>query len=112
MAMSSKAVIVVHRSVRVLLLVVVPLLAVWTGLYVYATGGREVETDNAYVKVNMVPISAAVTGRVIEVLVHENQAVKAGDVLFRLDPAPYQIALEGAKAQMDVVRTTVQSLRA
>jgi membrane fusion protein, multidrug efflux system len=112
MAMSSKAVIAVHRTVRMLLLIVVPLIAVWTGLYVYATGGREVETDNAYVKVNMVPISAAVTGRVIEVLVHENQAVKAGDVLFRLDPAPYQIALEGAKAQMDVVRTTVQSLRA
>lgn len=112
MSMSSKAVIAVHRTVRILLLVVLPLMAVLTGLYVYATGGREVETDNAYVKVNMVPISAAVTGRVIEVLVHENQAVKAGDVLFRLDPAPYQIALEGAKAQMDVVRTTVQSLRA
>jgi len=112
MSMSSKAVIAVHRTVRILLLIVLPLMAVLTGLYVYATGGREVETDNAYVKVNMVPISAAVTGRVIEVLVHENQAVKAGDVLFRLDPAPYQIALEGAKAQMDVVRTTVQSLRA
>ncbi len=109
---ADKAVIVVHRAVRVLLLVVVPLVAVMAGLYVYATGGREVETDNAYVKANIVPISATVTGRVIEVLARDNQPVEAGAVLFRLDPAPYQIAVDGARAQMDVVRTDVQSLRA
>ena len=51
-----------------------PLVAVVTGLYVYATGGQEVETDNAYVKANIVPISAAVTGRVIEVLARDNRA--------------------------------------
>ncbi len=111
-AMNTRAVVAVRRSIRILLLIIVPLIAVSTGLYVYATGGREVETDNAYVKVNMVPISAAVTGRVIEVLVHENQAVERGDVLFRLDPVPYQIAVDGARAQMEVVKTTVQSLRA
>ncbi len=86
--MNTRAVVIVHRSVRILLLVVVPLVAVAMGLYIYATGGREVETDNAYVKVNMVPISAAVTGRVIEVVVHENQKVEGGDVVFRLDPGP------------------------
>ena len=109
---ADKAVIVVHRAVRVLLLVVVPLVAVMAGLYVYATGGREVETDNAYVKANIVPISSGVTGRVIEVMARDNQPVEAGAVLFRLDPAPYQIAVDGARAQMDVVRTDVQSLRA
>ncbi len=109
---ASKAVIVVHRAVRVLLLIVVPLIAVVAGLYVYATGGQEVETDNAYVKANIVPISAAVTGRVIEVLTRDNQPVEAGAVLFRLDPVPYQIAVDGARAQMDVVKTDVQSLRA
>src|SRR3977135_3320430 len=70
---SSRAVIVVHRAVRILLLVVVPLVAVVAWLYIYATGGQDVETDNAYVKANIVPISAAVTGRVIEVLIHDNQ---------------------------------------
>ena len=109
---SNKAVIVVHSAVRVLLLVVVPLVAVAAGLYIYATGGQDVETDNAYVKANIVPISAAVTGRVIEVLARDNQPVEAGAVLFKLDPVPYQIAVDGARAQMDVVRTTVQSLRA
>ena len=109
---SNKAVIVVHRAVRILLLVIVPLVAVAAGLYIYATGGQDVETDNAYVKANIVPISAAVTGRVIEVLARDNQPVETGAVLFRLDPVPYQIAVDGARAQMDVVRTTVQSLRA
>jgi membrane fusion protein (multidrug efflux system) len=109
---ANKAVIVVHRAVRVLLLGVVPLIAVLTGLYVYATGGQKVETDNAYVKANIVPISSGVTGRVIEVLASDNQPVEAGAVLFRLDPVPYQIAVDGARAQMDVVRSDVQSLRA
>ncbi|MEO8039250.1 MAG: HlyD family secretion protein [Betaproteobacteria bacterium] len=110
--MNNRAVFLVHRAVRIVLLVVVPLVAVFVGLYFYASGGQEVETDNAYVKANIVPISAAVAGRVIEVIAHDNQAVEAGAVLFRLDPQPYQIAVDGARAQMDVVRTTVQSLRA
>lgn len=109
---ANKAVIVVHRAVRILLLIVVPLVAVAAGLYVYATGGQEVETDNAYVKANIVPISATVTGRVIEVMAHDNEVVAAGTVLFRLDPEPYQIALNGAKAQMEVIRTDVLSMRA
>jgi membrane fusion protein (multidrug efflux system) len=109
---SNKAVIVLHRAVRILLLIVVPAVAVVGGLYIYATGGQEVETDNAYVKANIVPISAEVAGRVIEVMAHDNHAVDAGAVLFRLDPQPYQIAVDGARAQMDVVRADVQSLRA
>ena len=72
---TNKAVIVVHRSVRILLLIVVPLVAVAAGLYIYATGGKDVETDNAYVKANIVPISAAVTGRVVEVLARDNQQI-------------------------------------
>ena len=107
-----RAVVVVHRSVRVLLLVVLPLLAVLGGIYLYAKGGQNVETDNAYIKANIVAISAAVPGRVIEVLVHDNQAVEKGAVLFRLDPEPYQIAIDGARAQMEVVRSDAQQLRA
>ena len=109
---ANKAVIVVHRAVRILLLVAVPLVAVVVALHIYATGGQEVETDNAYVKANIVPISAAVTGQVIEVVARDNQPVESGAVLFRLDPEPYQIAVAGARAQMDVARTNVQSLRA
>jgi membrane fusion protein (multidrug efflux system) len=70
------------------------------------------ETDNAYVKADMVAVSAEVSGRVIEVAVRDNDPVEAGTLLFRLDPALFEIAVAKAKAQMDVVRTDVQSLRA
>jgi membrane fusion protein (multidrug efflux system) len=111
-AAANKAVIVVHRAVRILLLAIVPLVAIVTGLYIFATGGQEVETDNAYVKANIVPISSVVSGRVIEVVARDNEPVEAGALLFRLDPEPFQIAVAGARAQMDVVRSDVQSLRA
>lgn len=109
---SDRAVVVVHHAVRVLLLGVVPAVAIVAGLYIYAVGGREVATDNAYVKANIVPISAAVGGNVVEVLARDNQPVDADAVLFRIDPEPFRIAVAGARAQMDVVRSDVQSLRA
>ncbi|MCW5622319.1 MAG: HlyD family secretion protein [Burkholderiales bacterium] len=101
-----------RRMLRFAALVGVPLVVVVVGLYFYARGGRVQETENAYVKANIVAISAAITGRVIEVHVADNEAVKAGTVLFRLDPEPFQIAAAGARAQMEVVRTDVDSLRA
>jgi membrane fusion protein (multidrug efflux system) len=108
----AKALLTVRRLLRVALLVLVPMLAVLAGLYIYARGGREVETENAYVKQNVVAVSAEVSGRVAEVNVRDNQPVDAGAALFRIDPTPFEIALSKARAQMDVVRTDVQSLRA
>jgi membrane fusion protein, multidrug efflux system len=102
---------VLGKLIRPLLLVVVPALAVLVALYVYARGGREVETENAYVKANVVAVSSEVSGRVAEVAVHDNQAVVAGAPLFRLDPTPFELAVARAAAQMEVVRTDVQSLR-
>jgi len=107
-----KAVLAPRRLLRFLLLVVVPAIAVLAGLYVYARGGREVETENAYVKQHNLAVSAEVSGRVSEVAVEDDQPVKAGQLLFRLDPTPFEIAVAKARAQMDVVRTDVQSLRA
>jgi membrane fusion protein (multidrug efflux system) len=109
---TGKAILVLHRAARLLLLVLVPLAAALGGMYWYATGGSLVETDNAYVKANIVNVTAAVTGRAIQVLVRDDQAVEKNALLFRLDPEPFEIALARAKAQMDVVRTEVQSLRA
>ncbi len=100
------------RAMRPLLLVLVPTIAVLFGLYVYARGGREVETENAYVKANVVAVSSEVSGRVVEVAVHDNQPVIAGALLFRLDATPFELAVAKASAQMEVVRTDVQSLRA
>ena len=101
-----------RRLLRFVLLGVVPVAVGWAGLALYARGGRFAETENAYVKAELIAVSAEITGRVLEVAVHDNQTVAAGDLLFRLDPAPTQITIARATAQMDVVRTDLDSLRA
>ncbi len=101
-----------RTAVRWMLLVVVPLVAVVFGARMYAASGRFAETENAYVKADIIAVSAEVGGRVVEVGVQDNQPVAAGALLFRIDPAPFEIAVARARAQMDVIRTDVQSLKA
>src|SRR5689334_5244529 len=60
-------------------------------LYMYLSGGRYVSTDDAYVHSAKVNMSAEVSGIVTEVDVHEGQSVHKGDILFRIDPRPFQI---------------------
>jgi membrane fusion protein (multidrug efflux system) len=97
---------------RFVLLIVVPLVVVAVGLAIYARGGRHMETDNAYVKANIVAVSADVAGPVIEVGVRDHEQVDVGRLLFRVDPAPFQVEVERAEAQMAVVKTEIDSLRA
>ncbi|MFI5023247.1 MAG: HlyD family secretion protein [Alphaproteobacteria bacterium] len=97
---------------RLLLVLLGPLVLLAVGLYFYVSGGRYVSTDDAYVKADKIPVSADVAGRVTAVPVVENQRVKAGDVLFRLDDEPYRIALEGAKARLAAARNDIEALKA
>ena len=97
---------------RTVFLIVIPLLAICVGLYLYAAGGRYVSTDNAYVKANVIIISPEVSGRVTSVLVADNQSVEAEDILLQLDSSPLEIILSRARAQMAVIRTELESLRA
>jgi len=100
-----------RRLARVFLLVVVPVVAIAAGLAIYARGGRHAETDNAYVKAKVIAVSAEVAGRVVEVSVRDNEEVKAGALLFRVDVAPIEVAIQRAEAQMAVVRTELDALR-
>lgn len=75
-------------------------IVVGVSAFFYLTGGRYVGTDDAYVKAAQLMVSTDVSGLVKEVDVHEGQTVKTGDVLFRLDPQPFQIAVENAKATL------------
>jgi membrane fusion protein (multidrug efflux system) len=97
---------------RPLLLFGVPLIVGLVGLYWYAVSGRYVTTENAYVKSDIVAISSDVDGRVVSVEVAENQLVARGDVLFRIDPEPFQIALDMADANILSVRNDVEASRA
>ncbi|GAB6260850.1 HlyD family secretion protein [Photobacterium sp. CCB-ST2H9] len=97
---------------RFLLLVVVPAIALLGGSVLYLKGGRYVETDNAYVKADKVPVSAEVSGPVLQVLVRENQSVTAGQPLFRIDPASFEVSVAKAKADLAQVRTDLAALKA
>jgi membrane fusion protein, multidrug efflux system len=73
--------------------------AVASGAY-WLTGGRYVSIDDAYVRAAKETIATDVAGIVASVPVHEGQRVKKGDVLLRLDPRQFQIAVDGAKANL------------
>jgi membrane fusion protein (multidrug efflux system) len=79
---------------------------------VYLLSGRYVGSDDAYVHANKLMVSTDVSGLVATVDVKEGQKVKAGDVLFTLDPKPFQIALDNAKATLAGVEQDVESTRA
>ena len=98
--------------VRVFFLVLVPLVGGAAGLYWYALGGRYVVTDNAYVKADMIAISASIDGRVSQVMVEDNQPVKQGEALFVLDARSHEIARIRAEARMAAVRNELASKRA
>jgi len=83
------------------------LLALLVGLFLYYRN-RE-STDDAQVDGHITPVSSKVYGRVAEVLVKDNQQVKAGDVLVKLDPRDYQAALDQAKAQLALAESEAQS---
>jgi len=100
-----------RSPLRLVVMLAVPLLLAGGGAYFWLTGGRYVETDNAYVQQNKISISADVAGRIATVAVKENQLVKAGDVLFTLDPQSYEIALSQADAALATARVNVEQLR-
>ena len=81
-------------------------------LWFWLHGGRYEATDNAYFQSGLTSVSPSVSGRVIAVDVTENQHVHKGDVLFRIDPAPFLTAVASAQAAVADARTQVGALRA
>ena len=68
------------------------------------------QTDDATVRANFVGIAPQVNGHIVELLVHDNQQVNEGDLLLRIDPRPYEIALQRAKAALALTRNEVDGL--
>jgi membrane fusion protein (multidrug efflux system) len=96
---------------RPLLFALLPI-ALVIGGYEYATGGRVMTTDNAYVQAESVGVSTDVSGTIIEIDVQNNDSVKKGQILFRLKPDSFRTALAAAQAQLDTVRNQVLTLQA
>ena len=80
---------------------------IWLGLRIY--GMFYVTTDNAYVNANIVQVAARVSGAVTELTIVNNQFVQKGQLLFKIDPQPFQNALTKATAQFNISRANLQN---
>ena len=88
-----------------------PLIIIAVVTYFFLNAGKFQTTDNAYVQIARAPVSASIGGRVLEVYVHENQRVHAGDRLFRLDTRDARADAAQAEAQIAQAQLQVRSLQ-
>jgi membrane fusion protein (multidrug efflux system) len=99
------------RFLRPLLMFVVPALLLLGGGYYWLASGGSVSTDDAQVKQDIVSVSPQVNGQIVQVFVRDGARVKRGQLLYRIDPQPYRVALEQAEAQLASARLQTQVLR-
>ena len=81
------------KRLRLPLLLAAPVVLLVGAVAFYLHGGRYQSTDNAYVQSGLVSITPSVSGHVISMNVHENQVVRKGDILFRIDPGRFETGL-------------------
>jgi membrane fusion protein (multidrug efflux system) len=96
---------------KTFMLLIVPALLLLAGGYYWLTSGGSVSTDDAQIKQDIVSVSAQVTGPVQQVFVKDGARVKRGDLLFRIDPAPFRVAVEQAQAQLAAAKLQTTQLR-
>jgi len=88
-----------------------PLAVIVVSLVFYIFSGRYISTDNSYVKANKVSVAPEVSGVILPVTVGDNQAVHKGDVLFTIDPKPFQIEVDRTAANLAAVVTQINDLK-
>ena len=101
-----------RRIGRWILMLSVPLLLASFGVYYWITSDRYASTDNAYVQQDIVSVSPEVGGKIVEDGVSENQLVDAGDLLFVIDPVPFELAVAQSNARIAAAQVEVQNLQA
>jgi len=99
-----------RRYRRFLLMVVLPIVVASVGFTFYLNGGRYIGTDDAYVGAQKVLVTPDISGKIEKVFVKEGQLVKQGDELFEIDPVPFRLGVDEAKAQLAQARTTYDNL--
>ncbi|WP_027531263.1 HlyD family secretion protein [Bradyrhizobium sp. WSM3983] len=100
------------KRLRRPLMLAVPIVVAAIGASVYLAQEQYVSTDDAFVRAAKVTINARVSGQAVEIAVHDNERVRQGQVLFRIDPEPYQIAVDQAEARLGSTRLQIESLKA
>jgi membrane fusion protein (multidrug efflux system) len=101
-----------NKRTQRLALIGVPVLVVAGAVTFWLQGGRHMTTENAFVKADIAQIASEVPGRIMEIKIHDHSPVAAGDVLLRLDPATYRLALARAEAEVDSARAAVEQAKA
>jgi membrane fusion protein, multidrug efflux system len=102
----------IKAKLRLPLMVALPVLLLIGGGVKYLADAHDVTTDDAFVQAAKVSINARVPGQVVKIAVHDNEPVRAGQLLFQVDPEPYRIAVEQAQARLGSARLQVEALKA
>jgi membrane fusion protein (multidrug efflux system) len=93
------------------LMIAIPIIFAVVGAGVYLAEAPFVSTDDAYVRAAKDSINARVSGQVVEIAVRDNEPVRKGQLLFRIDPEPYQIAVDQAEADLNSARLQIEALK-
>lgn len=99
-----RARIAVGRIIKWAIAAIVLAAAVTVGVHYWRHAQLYVSTDNAYLNANMIEMAAQVGGPIIAIHVRDQQTVKAGALLFEIDPRPYELTLQAAQAQLEIAR--------
>ncbi|MCK1399920.1 HlyD family secretion protein [Bradyrhizobium sp. 4] len=100
------------KRLRRPLMLALPMAVAVVGAFIYLAQEQYVSTDDAFVRAAKVTINARVSGQAVEIAVRDNQRVRRGQVLFRIDPEPYEIAVDQAEARLGSTRLQIESLKA
>ncbi len=89
------------RSLLILVIgLAIPILAVVLSLAAWNFNERHPRTDDGVARANLIGVAPRVSGPIIKVNVSDNQSVKSGDLLFEIDPADFELAVERAQAAL------------
>ena len=102
----------IRERLRRPLMVALPVALAVFGATYYLAEEPYVSTDDAFVRAAKITVNARVAGQAVEIAVRDNQHVRQGQVLFRIDPEPYQIAVDQAEARLAGARLQIAGLKA
>jgi multidrug efflux system membrane fusion protein len=85
--------------------------AIGFGLYALQRSAITPTTDDASIDADVIHIAAEVGGRIVNIPVEENSPVKKGDLLFQIDPVPYQLVVDQARADLAVAKAALETQR-
>jgi membrane fusion protein, multidrug efflux system len=101
-----------RNSSRKLIILAVFLVLAAAGVYLWVHSLNRVSTDDAQVDGHIIPVSSKIYGKISEVLIDDNQQVKQGQVLVRIDPRDYQVKLDQERAALAVAQSQSQGANA